>query len=94
MAGSYEHLINDDGGFRFDLIENMGDAYETCEDCFKIIQQLKRAAKKCGAPVEQANSKQSDAITLWKQAFVCWECNGDMNDFYLGNEKRINAVIM
>ena len=41
MAGSYDHLRNDDtGAFRFDLIENLGDAHEACEECFYIIDWL------------------------------------------------------
>lgn len=40
MAGSYNHLLNDDGTFRFDMIENMGDAHEACQQCFAIIQHL------------------------------------------------------
>lgn len=37
MAGSYRHCCNDDGSFTFDLIENMGDAREACEDMHGII---------------------------------------------------------
>lgn len=40
MAGSYNHLVGEDGKFTFDLIENMGDAYEACEECFDIIKKL------------------------------------------------------
>ena len=41
MAGSYGHLRDDDSGyFRFDLIENLRDAYEACEECFFIIERL------------------------------------------------------
>jgi hypothetical protein len=42
MAGSYKHLKAEDGTFCFDLIENMGDAHEACEDCFKRIATLER----------------------------------------------------
>jgi len=41
MAGSYQHCLNEDGTFRFDLIENMGDAYEACEEMFELIKILK-----------------------------------------------------
>ncbi len=40
MAGSYDHCRDDDGNFTFDLIENMGDAYETCEMMFWMINHL------------------------------------------------------
>ena len=40
MAGSLNHIIAPDGGFCFDLIENLGDAYEACEECFDVIARL------------------------------------------------------
>ena len=41
MAGSLSHLIDDETGeFRFNLIENMGDAHEACEDCVSIIKDM------------------------------------------------------
>jgi hypothetical protein len=41
MAGSYGHLRDDDSGyFRFDLIENLRDAYQACEECFFLIERL------------------------------------------------------
>jgi hypothetical protein len=40
MAGSLNHMIAEDGSFDFDLIENMGDAHEACEECFDIIAAL------------------------------------------------------
>lgn len=40
MAGSYNHLVNDDGHFTFDLIENMGDAREALAQCFFLIHYL------------------------------------------------------
>lgn len=40
MAGSYAHLVAEDGAFQFDLIENLGDAHEACEECFDIIHTL------------------------------------------------------
>ena len=42
MAGSYGHCCNDDGSFRFDLIENMGDAHEACEQMHTMIWWLAR----------------------------------------------------
>ena len=40
MAGSYNHCRNEDGSFSFDLIENMGDAWEACEMMFFMIGWL------------------------------------------------------
>lgn len=40
MAGSFSHCLGDDGKFRFDLIENMGDAHEACEEMFDMILWL------------------------------------------------------
>ena len=37
MAGSYNHCVAADGSFTFDLIDDLGDAYEACEDMFQII---------------------------------------------------------
>lgn len=41
MAGSYHHLRDADTGlFRFDLIENLHDAYQACAQCFFLIDYL------------------------------------------------------
>lgn len=54
MAGSLSHLIDEETGeFRFDLIENMGDAYEACEDCVTIIKNIHADAKKAKEELEQ-----------------------------------------
>jgi len=37
MAGSYRMLIDDDGRFTMDLIDNLGDAAEALEECVTII---------------------------------------------------------
>lgn len=39
MAGSYKHLIDDDGRYRgMSLLDHMGDAAETIGECFFIIR--------------------------------------------------------
>lgn len=43
MAGSYDHICDDDGSFRMDLIENMGDAHEALEECHGIIGRQRGA---------------------------------------------------
>lgn len=40
MAGSLNHIVNEDGSFTMDLIENMGDAEEALEECHRIIAAL------------------------------------------------------
>lgn len=40
MAGSLSHIINEDGTFTMDLIENLGDAHEALEECFVLIYEL------------------------------------------------------
>ena len=57
MAGSYKHCVADDGSFWFDLIENMGDAHEACEDMFNII----KAANKRVARMKAARRELTEA---------------------------------
>jgi hypothetical protein len=46
MAGSYNHIVNDDGTFRgYDLLDHMGDAWEALEDCYWMIQHLSGGSK-------------------------------------------------
>lgn len=41
MSGSYRMVVDDTGEFtNLDLVENLGDAYETIEECVDMIQQL------------------------------------------------------
>ncbi len=40
MAGSLNHIVSDAGQFRMGSIENMGDAHEALDECFKIILEL------------------------------------------------------
>jgi hypothetical protein len=40
MAGSLNHIIDSNGKFCMDSIENLGDAYEALEECFMIIYEL------------------------------------------------------
>jgi hypothetical protein len=43
MAGSYKHVIGDDGEFiGTDLIDNLGDAYEALEEMYDMIEYLTR----------------------------------------------------
>ena len=40
MAGSLNHIVNEDGSFNMDLIENMRDAHEALAECHQIIAEL------------------------------------------------------
>jgi ABC-type cobalamin transport system ATPase subunit len=40
MAGSFNHILNSDGEFTMDFIENIGDAHEALEECYKLIVEL------------------------------------------------------
>lgn len=40
MAGSLNHIVDEDGTFRMGGIENLGDAHEALDECFKIIMEL------------------------------------------------------
>jgi hypothetical protein len=40
MAGSIKHVTAEDGSFTFDLIDNMGDAYEACAELFHEVERL------------------------------------------------------
>lgn len=50
MAGSYRHCVNEKGEFRqhdfTEMIENLGDAHEACEEMYLIIQELSGGDKK------------------------------------------------
>ncbi len=45
MAGSFRHC-DKKGGFRFELIENMGDAQEACEEMHWLIWHLAKGKRK------------------------------------------------
>lgn len=40
MAGSLNHIVDEDGRFTMAHIENLGDAHEALDECFKIIRKL------------------------------------------------------
>ncbi|KUR80802.1 hypothetical protein [Novosphingobium sp. FSW06-99] len=40
MAGSFAHIVAEDGSFTMDTIDHMGDAHEALEDCHKLIAFL------------------------------------------------------
>lgn len=46
MAGSLRHIVDTDGCFTMELIENLGDAYEALEECFNLILAMTGGEKK------------------------------------------------
>ena len=62
MAGSLNHIVDDNGNFTFDTIENLRDAHEMAEQCFNLICYLsggdrRKVANACRAlsyPVPKA----------------------------------------
>ena len=70
MAGSYGQCCNDDGSFRFDLIENLGDAHEACEDMHRRIADLEaKLAEERMIATKQANRlEEMDAELLYAEA--------------------------
>jgi len=42
MAGSINHITDENGKFTMKYIENLGDAHEALEECFNEIQRLKK----------------------------------------------------
>jgi hypothetical protein len=42
MAGSLNHIIGEDGHFTMASTDNLGDAYEALDECFKIIYHLSK----------------------------------------------------
>lgn len=73
MAGSLNHIIDDDGRFTMDLIDNLGDAHEALEECYALIIELSKgnmtkvskACKKFGFvdPYEKENRFEDDPIS-------------------------------
>ena len=46
MAGSFNHLLDEDGSFDFEFIENLGDAHECAEECFWLVHKLLKGDRK------------------------------------------------
>lgn len=43
MAGSLNHIVDEETGqFCISLIENLGDAHEALDECFKLIYKMSR----------------------------------------------------
>ena len=47
MAGSYFHIIDQNGEFTMNSIENLGDAHEALEECFVLIYELSNGDPTC-----------------------------------------------
>lgn len=64
MAGSLNHIVDDEGYFYMDAIENLGDAHEALHECFEIIRELtggkpRKVCAKLGFPKPRRRMKKS-----------------------------------
>ena len=75
------------------MIEKLYHTESYAEPINSIIKKVNELVCAQNAVVEQrADNKQSDAITLWKEALIYAE-TGDMNKWFLLNHERINTVL-
>lgn len=61
MAGSFRHLVGEDGGFTMDLIENLGDANEALEECYDMILWLAKVVLARDSDYNDPNEVIADA---------------------------------
>lgn len=40
MAGSLAHIVDEDGEFTMATIENLGDAFEALEECYRVLRAM------------------------------------------------------
>lgn len=69
MAGSYAHATTDSGALRdpesfADTIENLGDAYEACEEMYGMTWYLASAYSDASAAVELARQNYRDGLDI------------------------------
>ena len=83
MAGSYDHICNEDGSFRVDLIEKMGDAHEALEECHEIIRRLREVGNQLGDVIvnhgmadSEGEKAADDVLGLWGAALAATEKRG------------------
>jgi hypothetical protein len=75
MAGSLNHIVGEDGRFRMESIENLGDAHEALEECFKIILELtggkkakvNRVLRKLNFPEIETDMKPGGEDAKWNE---------------------------
>ena len=56
MAGSLNHIVDENGDFTMDFIDHLGDAHEALEECFHIIAALSGGRREDLEPVLQGLS--------------------------------------
>lgn len=78
MAGSYDHVVTDDGNlgsnqFVIDMLENGGDVYETIEQMYGMIWYLATVLSPISSPltaqaaVEEAQAQYQVGLVLAKK---------------------------
>lgn len=86
MAGSYRHVTNSDGTFRgFDLVENGGDAAETIDEMWKMIDWLARRLN------ERAGSNPDHRVQIyeaWLEGYLRPLGNGNADNPRLASFER------
>jgi hypothetical protein len=68
MAGSLNHITQEDGSFTMDLIENLGDAHEALEECHRVIAYLLTgwgAEQRLDGICEALNIPKPQAVPKW-----------------------------
>ncbi len=75
MAGSYRHIIGRTGKFLnnenfVQMIENLGDAYETAEECYGMIWWLANAMAERGPGVQAGSPSRQAVLGIVAQAQV------------------------
>jgi hypothetical protein len=62
MAGSYKHIVDENGAFRgVELLDHLGDAYEALQECYGMIMFLAFGDLK---RVEQARQHYEEGLEL------------------------------
>jgi len=74
MAGSLDHITNENGEFTMDLIENMGDAYEALEDCFEKIKALREQLHLCNVDQLSTEAEVERLLDLCEDAAAELRC--------------------
>lgn len=71
MAGSYQHIVNENGTFcGVSHLDHMGDAYEALEECYWMIQRLAGGSKE---RIEAARSGADEKADVAEEApIVYW----------------------
>ena len=88
MAGSLSHITDENGQFTFDRVDNMGDAWETCEECFNDIKKLEAEKKAISDDLDHERSMKqflTNEISQWIER--CMKAENKLEELNNGKEK-------